>query len=217
MLIDVTQPFFDGMPKALTLPEVSISSVHRLADGHAVEVTQLSLPSHAGTHIDAPSHVVAGAKTIDQIPLNRFAGPGVVATVERGPGETIGVQDVIDGGPEVRPGDMVLLHTGWADKFGTEAYHDHPSLHPDLAEWLVEREVNLLGIDAVTPDLPLVRRPDSFAFPVHNILLGNEVLIAENLASLASAAGRRVHITAFPLNVRGGDAGHVRMVLDVDA
>ncbi|TDE11822.1 cyclase family protein [Jiangella asiatica] len=217
MLVDVTQPLYGGMPKALTLPDVSITPLRRLADGEPVEVTQLTIPSHAGTHIDAPSHVLPGAKTIDQIPLERFTGPGVVVSVRRAPGETIGVQDVLDGGPELRDGDMLLLDTGWAAKFGTDDYHDHPSLHPDLAEWLVERGVGLVGVDVVTPDLPLPRRPEGFGFPVHHTLLGREILIAENLASLAPAAGRRVHVSAFPLIVRGGDAGHVRMVLDVPA
>ena len=74
--------------------------------------------------------------------------------------------------------------------------------------------MTLLALDIVTPDLPHRRRDETFDYPVHKILLGNEVLIAENLADLSAVSGRRVLAHAFPLIVRGGDAGHVRIVLD---
>lgn len=215
MLVDVTQALFHGMPRAHTLPEVEITPLHRLAEGSGVETSVLRIPSHAGTHIDAPAHVIQGGRTIDQLDLDRFSGPAVVVTVRRGPGEEITVADVVDGGPEVRPGDMVFLDTGWAEKFGTPDYYDHPSVSMELAEWLVERKVNILACDFATPDLAIPRRSEGFGFPIHHRLLGGDVLIAENLASLAPAAGRRVTAYALPLLVRGGDSGHARIVLEV--
>jgi kynurenine formamidase len=215
MLVDATQALFHGMPRAHTLPEVEITPLHRLEEGSGVETSVLRMPSHAGTHVDAPSHVIRGGRTIDEIPLDRFTGPAVVVSVDRGPGEEITVDDVVDGGPEVRVGDMVFLHTGWGAKFGTPEYYDHPYLSPELADWLVDRGVTLLGCDFATPDLAIPRRSEGFGFPVHHRLLGSDVLIAENLAPLGAAAGRRVTAYAFPLIVRGGDSGHARIVLEV--
>ena len=216
MLIDVTQPIFSGMPKARTLPEVRVEPMLCRAHGDALDTSLLTIASHAGTHVDAPSHRVLGGATIDQLDLARFTGPAVVATVRRKPGELITVGDVEDGGPPVQSGDMLLLDTGWAGHFGSEQYYDHPSLDPELASWLVERGVTMVAADLATPDLAIPRRAEGFDFPVHDILLGNDVLVAENLAGLDRAAGRRVTVHAFPLLVRGGDAGHVRMVVELD-
>jgi kynurenine formamidase len=215
MLIDVTQPIFTGMPKARTLPEVRVEPMLCRSRGDALDTSLLTIPSHAGTHVDAPSHRVLGGATIDQLDVARFTGPAVVATVHRAPGELITVSDVQNGGPPVQRGDMLLLDTGWAGHFGSEQYYDHPSLDPELASWLVEAGVTMVAADLATPDLAIPRRQEGFDFPVHDILLGNDVLIAENLAGLERAAGRRVVVHAFPLVVRGGDAGHVRMVVDL--
>jgi kynurenine formamidase len=215
MLLDVTQPIYSGMPKISHLPDVTVTPVGLRSEGHALETALISIPSHAGTHVDAPSHALDNTPAIDQLAVDRFMGPGVVSSVRRQPGELITVDDVLAGGPPVQRGDMLLLDTGWAAHFGTDAYYDHPSLDPELAQWMVDQGITMMGIDTLTPDLPFDRRPPGFDFPVHHILLGNDVLIAENLATLTAAAGHRVQVYAFPLLVRGGDAGHVRVVLDV--
>jgi len=216
VLLDVSQPIHSGMPKAKPLGEVRVEPLLRITDGAQLDTSELTIPSHAATHIDAPSHAIAGGATIDQIPADRFLGPAVVSAVRRVPGELIGVSDVLDGGPAPTAGDMLFLDTGWGAKFFDESYYDHPSLDPELAQWLVDTGVKLLAVDFITPDLPHARREDGFDYPVHKILLGNEVLIAENLADLSVFSGQRVFAYAFPLIVRGGDAGHARIVLTDD-
>jgi kynurenine formamidase len=84
----------------------------------------------------------------------------------------------------------------------------------DAARWLVARGVKMLGLDTLTPDLPTSMRPANFTFPIHHILLENNVLIIENLAHLEQLAGRRVKVYAFPLAIRGSDAGHARVVAE---
>jgi kynurenine formamidase len=158
---------------------------------------------------------VAGGRPIDEIPVERFSGRAVVARVDRKAGEEITVADVLAGGPEPRRGEFLLVATGWSARFGTPEYGDHPSLSPSLATWLVERGIPFVGVDLITPDLPVHRRPEGFDFPVHRTLLGNDVLIAENLTGLDALAGGRVRLMAFPLAVRGGDAGPARIVAEI--
>lgn len=216
-LLDVSQPIWAGMPRIAVLPEVAIDPVTSIAEGKPLNISMLHLPSHAGTHIDAPSHAVEGAPTIDEVAVDRFVSPGVVVPVDKAAGELIEVDDVLDAGVEVRAGDVVLLSTGWARHFDGDAYHDHPAPSPALAAWLVDRGVNMLGVDMVTVDAAVPRRGPGFDYPVHRTLLGNGVLIIENLADLSAAAGRRVTVHAAPLPVRGGDAGHARVLLEVES
>jgi kynurenine formamidase len=213
-LHDLSHPLWPGMPKIPILPEVERHQITAIADGAPMDISAITLALHVGTHVDAPSHVVPGGTPIDQVPIDRFHGRAVVAAVDRKPGEEITVDDVLAGGPEPRRGDFLVLHTGWGERFTSEDYGDHPSLSVELAAWAVERGIPFVGVDMITPDLPVHRRGPDFDFGVHRTLLGAGVLIAENLTGLAPLAGRHVALRAFPLAVRGGDAGPARIVAE---
>ncbi|MGZ9257846.1 MAG: cyclase family protein, partial [Candidatus Binatia bacterium] len=75
--------------------------------------------------------------------------------------------------------------------------------------------IKMFGIDCITVDLPTPLRPKGFDFPVHRTLLGNDVLIAENVTNLGAVLGKRTRIMALPLRVKGSDAGHARIVAEV--
>src|SRR5512139_2493200 len=69
--IDLTHPLdaagcaWPGeLPFRLEPPEVS-----SLPDGTRVVSHRFSCPEHAGTHIDAPAHVVAAGHSVDTLPL----------------------------------------------------------------------------------------------------------------------------------------------------
>ena len=213
MLLDVTQTIADGMPCIPVLPDVRIEQVTSIASGRPLNISQLHLATHAGTHIDAPLHAVNSGRGIDELPLETFTGSGAVVTIRRGAGEQIPLSDVLDAAVGVRRGDILLLHTGWADLFHEEDYADHPYPSVELARWCVDTGIKMLGVDCITVDQPVSRRQSGFAYPVHRTLRGNEVLIIENLASLREAADTRVEVYAFPLKVERGDAGHARVVL----
>lgn len=178
-----------------------------------LNVTEIRMVAHVGTHLDAPSHFIPDGPAIDQIPLGRLHGQGVVWPVRRRAGETIGPDDLDGASPPARPGDMVLLDTGWSRWFGTAAYDDHPWLSEAAASWLANRQVSLVGMDLPTPDLPVPRRPaQGFGWPVHKILLSRGVLIAEHLTGLASLSGQRVEIIIGALNVEGADGAPARIL-----
>ena len=114
-------------------------------------------------------------------------------------------------GAKVERGQIVLLATGWDRKFSTPEYHTHPYLSVEVALWLLDRGVKMVGVDFFSADLPVPRRPQGFDWPVHHLLLGNGILIAENLANLTTIAGRRLTIGAFPLKIKGGDGAPARI------
>lgn len=202
------------MPKLPALPDVEVCPVTEIALGRPLNISRLDIATHAGTHVDAPRHIVADGTPIDEVPLERLRGPGVVVPLARRAGEAITVDDVLATGVEVAPGSVVLLATGWGSRFTEESYFDHPHLSVELAAWLVERRVAMVGIDCCTVDVAVGRRDAAFDYPVHKALLGNGIPIIENLADIAGAAGRPLTVYAFPIAVRGGDAGHVRVVLE---
>jgi kynurenine formamidase len=136
----------------------------------------------------------------------------VVWRLECTPGGTITRDQLARCTPALRPGDIVLLDAGWADRFGRPDYEDNPSLGVDAAEWLVAQGAKLVGVDFATPDLAVPRRPPGFDWPVHHVLLGHGVLIAEHLRNLRPLAGRRIEAMFLALAIEGSDGGPARVV-----
>jgi len=212
MWVDLSQPFSGEMPYAESLPAPEFETV-RDVDDDRINVQYYSAPTHVGTHVDAPRHFISGGKTIDELPLDRFAGEGVVLNVSKDEPAEITVDDVESAPGTVQADDIVLLYTGWEDKYGTPEYDPHPWLSEELAEWFVDREIKLLGVDNITPDIPGPHRPEGWLeFPVHRTLLGEGVLIAEHLRNLAPRTGQRLDIQGFPVPIDSGDGAPARFV-----
>ncbi|MBN9622767.1 MAG: cyclase family protein, partial [Actinobacteria bacterium] len=196
--VDLSQPLFNGMPRAAAHgePRFWVDEFRTPIPGgeNVARVTHLDMAAHVGTHVDAAIHFVPGGKTIGEYGLDAFRGPGVVLDVRRRGVVELTPAELDKARPKIRPGDVVLLWFGYADLYRSPGdYADHPYLTAAGADWLLERDIRLLGVDTVTPDLPGPHRPDGFDFPVHKRLLAKDVLIVENLGpGLGEVAGKRI-------------------------
>lgn len=168
------------------------------------------LYSHSGTHMDAPLHFAAGSGTIDQVPLRSCIAPAWV--VELRPCAMQAIHTPADLGPvrdRFRPGEALLLRTGWSDHAATPSvYRDGlPRIGEALAQWCVDHRVSLLGVEppsvADVNNLPEVTR-------IHEILLAGGVAIVEGLAHLDRITDERVLFGALPLKLTGSDGSPVR-------
>lgn len=212
---DLSQSYANGMPHAPTIPPPAIKQVKSVeSDGYSV--TELSIATHIGTHIDAPSHLLADGSTIDQLPAGKLIRPAMVVSLQMDRPREISASDLeASEAIHARPGDALLVRTGWGAKFGLPEYGDHPYLSENAARWIVGRGFELVGFDLTTPEIPGHLRPEGFDFPVHKILLGNDVLIMEHLF-LEEVAGERVELFVGALKVAGGDGAPARVLAVLD-
>jgi arylformamidase len=210
--VDISHRLVEHIPRVAMFPS---PRYRRFASMPAdpMNVTSIEMVTHVGTHVDAPSHFMPSGATIDQLPLDRFVGRGIVCRVA--PTEALGLieTDALIDRDRIEAGDIVILDTGWARQFGQAGYHAHPSLSENLARWLVARRVKLVAVDLPTPDLAVQVRPPGFGWPVHHILLGAEVLIAEHVTNLAAVSGQRVEALFAPLCIAGADGAPVRALV----
>jgi kynurenine formamidase len=175
--------------------------------------TKIDIVVHSGTHVDAPIHFFADGPGMDEVPLDRLVGPGVIWRLDKGPDSLIEVSDLEKARPELRPGDILAIDTGWAAHYPGEMFGKHPCLSVEAAEWLVAQRVKLVAFDFSTPDLPLHRRPPTgFNWPVHRALLSKGVLICEQLRPPAELAGHRVELMFASLSVRKSDGAPARAI-----
>lgn len=151
---------------------------------------KISLATHVGTHIDAPFHMIADGKTLDQFPPEQFIGRGKYIKIESSRYDLDAIKAA-----GIQEGDVVLFHTGMSDRYREESYYtDFPEVPEEVAEYLVEQKVKMVGMDMGTPDNP--------TFAVHKILLGGGVLIAENLTNLEQLEEKEFTVYALPIKLQ---------------
>ncbi len=188
-------------------------------------VDVLTLGSHTGTHIDAPFHFLSEGKKIDELPVQRFIGNGVLVDVSaKSDREMIEPGDIEPFENKIAEGDFVILKTGRDKYFGTSKYYRHPYLSAEGAKFLLKRGVSLVGIDAMNvdptyydsqgSDPSAVPLPDEeeYGYPVHDILLGNDILIVENLCNLDKIKPVKGGYSFLPLKLKGSDGSPIRAV-----
>jgi len=209
--IDLSHPLRADLARIPFFPPARFERIMSMPKD-PLNVTEMQMVCHFGTHVDAPCHFIPDGPAFHQIPLERLCGGGVVWHLDCEPYALIEPEMLAAARPEPRPGDIILLDTGWAAHFGAERYDQHPSLSVAAAKWLVERGAKLIGVDFATPDLAASRRQPGFEWPVHHVLLGRGVLIAEHLANLDRLSGRRIDAMFLALNIEGADGGPCRVV-----
>ncbi len=209
--LDLTHRLGPKVPRATVFPQPSFRRLKSLPED-PLNVTEMQMVVHIGTHVDAPRHFFSDGPAFHEIAVERLSGTGVVLRVVKKPGELIEPDDLRRCGVEIRPGDIVALNTGWAQYAGTPAYDDHPYLSPAAAQWLLEQKIKLLACDLPTPDMPVGRRPADYNWPAHHILLGHGVLVAENIAGLDALAGERVEFMFSALNIEDSDGAPARVL-----
>jgi len=212
-IVDLSVPVHGGMQVYPGDPEVTISQAARLeVDG--VNVVSIHAGSHTGTHVDAPFHVLADGARLDELDLGLFHGPAVVADVRgRAPRAPITWAELAGYTPLLRPGAVLVLHTGWSEHFGDPDYLAHPWLTAEAAEQVVASGVRALAVDALSPDPTPPAGEAAGPLPVHQVVLGAGGVIVENLTNVAALAELTDPVISFfPLALAGADGAPVRAV-----
>ena len=198
-IIDITRTIGQD---TVVFPGDAVPCVSRArCDGYTL--SELTLSSHSGTHIDAPLHFFDGRKSLDTIPVERFFLDADVVAIKSQVAVTVAELK----GRKIDPGQAILFKTRNSDLPRDRFCEDFVYIKPDAAEWLVDRGVSLVGIDYLSPD-----RYGDMDFPVHLTLLGAGVLILEDIDLRAVASGR-YRLVCLPIKTHQADGAPCRAVL----
>jgi len=151
--------------------------------GYDSEVMFMS--THTGTHVDAPSHFKPELASVDMISAARLVCNAALIRTERHAGQLVEQQDLSN--QEIMQGDAVVIATGWEKHAANRNYMtENPGLSRQAARYLVKKKVNAVAIDCPSIDIGTDSR-----FPVHNLLLENDIIIVENLCNLDKIVANR--------------------------
>lgn len=224
-VVDLSREIYEGMPIWHAHQKPFLWPNHRREDCRELFGTapflarNLLISEHTGTHADAILEYDPDGPSLDETPLAYYYGDACCIDVSdtRYPDhftpEVLAAADE-RAGSLIREGDIVLLYTGHGDR--TFPRHDYLSGYAGLdregAEWLADRGVVNIGVDAVSID-----QADDGELAAHVVCRERQIANTESLCNLGELAGRRFTYMGLPLNLRGGTGSPIRAVAILNA
>jgi kynurenine formamidase len=199
---------------------------------------------HAGTHVDALCHQAENMEMFGGVPVSAAnQGPGGVGVLsaeslppmirrgllidlaeargDRLPPRYLVEREELAGiakrqGVAPRPGDVLLVHTGWGAAWEDPDYITGGGMARSSGEWAAELGVYAVGADNMSWDVPGYVDPVlGHSLPNHTLLLARAgILIFENLllSELAATGAREFVFVSLPLKLVGATGSPTRPV-----
>ncbi|XP_009770153.1 cyclase-like protein 2 isoform X2 [Nicotiana sylvestris] len=195
----------NGLGQFLWLP-------NSMKNGSLANNSEMKLPTHTGTHIDAPGHVYdhyfdAGFD-IDTLDLEVLNGPALVVDVPRDKNLTADVMQSLHIPKGVKRVLFRTLNTDrrlmWKKAFDTS----YVGFMKDGAQWLVDNtDIKLVGIDYLS-----VAAFDDL-IPSHLVFLkSREIILVEGL-KLDDIETGIYNVHCLPLRLLGAEGSPIRCIL----
>lgn len=202
-LIDISWPISATMTAYKDNRTVQIVATKTFQQDH-VRSSIITMSSHTGTHIDAPSHFLEYGASTEAIDLKTLIGPCIVIDV------THAHEYIMRSDLElhaIEPGAIVLVKTKNSNHNPQAPFdYNFVALHADAAVYLVEKKIKAFGIDYLG-----VERGTP-GHPTHKTLLSNGVTLLESIRLGHVAAGAYT-LCCLPLLLEGLDGAPARAVL----
>lgn len=206
-IYDISLTISPNLPTWPGDPRPQLEQYESMDKGALYNVTRINSGVHLGTHVDAPRHFINDGRTVEQLPLEVLTGPCYVAQLPDGV-EAI-TSEVLERTEITSEMKRILFGTRnsklWA-KGETEFQTDFVAITEDGAEWLVERGVQLVGVDYLSV------APYSEPIPTHLILLKAGVVVVEGL-NLSNVMRGFYDLYCLPLKIAGSDGAPARAIL----
>jgi len=196
---------------------------NKILDKDKCNKLRVTMGTDLGTHIDSPSHFIAGGRTITDLSLQELISPAVIINVtekvEKNHDYELTVEDLKDWEEKhgrIPDNSLVCMRTGWSKRFRDQVKYRNsdeqnvmhfPGFSSDLASFLVaERNINGIGIDTLSLDPGTTK-----SFPVHYIVLGKGKYQIENMV-LEELPEKGAVIIALPLSLRDAPESQTRVM-----
>ncbi len=165
-MLDMSVPFSIQTPQWANYIPLSVTYTKRVGGqyfgmGRNGSICNASI--HLATHMDGEKHFWPAGRAIGEVPLADWVGPGVIADIsDLVSDSSVYTPGMIESKVDIREGDILILKTGWykygwispdSDEFRYMIKHPGPS--PDFSQWVVDKKLKWLGIDAVSQDHPM--------------------------------------------------------------
>ena len=198
--VDLSHPISEEMSTYPSDPDISIVREKEIHLDRTL-LHRFTMGTHTGTHLDAPAHIISGGKTLDDFPLSSFTGKTVKVDLN-----SISELDKVD-----EKVNGIIFDSNWYMRFKEpEIYFgsDRPEIPIHLVKKVIEMGVKYFGCD-----LPSIDVSGSEDKPIHNALLGANIIVYESLTNLNQLPLLTpFEFFGFPLPFVGLDGSPVRAI-----
>jgi len=188
-------------------PGLELKQIESMDKGADANVTHISAAVHLGTHVDAPHHFLNDHRTVESLPLDVLTGPCYVMQLPDGVDAI--TAEVLERMELTFDFKRILFGTSnshWWAKGETKFQTDFVAITEDGAEWLVNRGVQLVGVDYLSV------APYNDSVPTHTVLLNAGVVIVEGL-NLSQISRGFYDLYCLPLKIANSDGAPARAIL----
>jgi arylformamidase len=176
-----------------------------------VEQQFISFLNQNGTHVEAPLHFIENGASVEQMKVEKMFGDSLILDVSmlKEPHDPI-TKDLLEEaerrqGVYIEKNDIVLIKT-WKKGVGEEGATEAKGLDESAANWFVEKQIHVVGLD-----LPNANRREHSESDIHQFLLRNEIYIVENLINLDQLPKHsRFLFFGIPLKLRNATTSPIR-------
>jgi kynurenine formamidase len=198
-------PVFPGAPPLEIGERFSIKEM-------GFRVSDIKIDTHAGTHADAPAHMIENAGMMEEFPIEQFFGPAFMMDVSQFAGGKISLDEFLKYEEDITKAEFLILNSGWYKKLGTDAYNEgFPNPTVEAARWIA----NLNQLKGVGTDIPSLDHHGIEPLEVHKTLMGKKKLIVESLTNLCGLPSKFL-FSCFPLKLKDADGAPCRAVAIID-
>ena len=206
-IYDISLPISPELPVWPGDPQVVLEKVSSMDAGAHDNVSRLACGVHVGTHVDAPHHFLNDHRTVESLSLDILVGPACVVQIP----EDVAVinAQVLDNAAIPSGTERLLLKTRNSNhwKRGENGFDTgFVGVSADGAEWLVQHNLKLVGIDYLSV------APYHQSIPTHRTLLTAGIVIIEGL-DLSAVAPGTYSLYCLPLKLVGSDGAPARTIL----
>ncbi len=199
-IIDISLPLFPGMITYPNNPPLTIKPL----ETKTTYISEVTMSSHTGTHIDVPRHILKNGKGVDEIDLDQLIGECRVLDMTHCK-TSITLDDFEK--ENIKTSEKILVKTKNSIRGFNKFYSDYVYLDGDAAEFVANKKINLFGIDSLS-----IKRSDSTDTRPHTELLKNNVVIVEGL-DLSAVVPGDYYLYCLPLKLVGLDGSPARVIL----
>lgn len=189
ILLTKDTPVFPGEPNIIFKKHANIKK-------NTYNEHQITINTHFGTHMDFPYHMIDDGKKSSDFKLENFIGKGKVININNPDLNSIEDEDVF------------LLYSEHIEKGIDNLFNDVPVLDENLVDFLITKRPKMLLLDIPTPD--------KFPYPIHKKILGNDILIVENVCNMKLLIDKKFKVYAIPLNFEEFDGSPCRVFAEVE-
>lgn len=205
-IYDISLPISPSMIVWPGDSKVKISEISHISKGDESTVSQINMGSHTGTHVDAPSHFIAGGKGIDSIDLNLLTGPALVVDARGIESLTAHELEKLSIPEETARVLFLTDNSRFWSQEESGFRRDFTAMSEDGARWIVSRKISLVGMDYLSV------APFRNGAATHKVLLGKNVIILEGL-NLNGIKPGHYELVCLPLKMAGLDGAPARAIL----